>query len=96
MLPETVSVVGEKLVAVRLVKFALVAKRLVEVAEVEVEFTVVKLVMVLEALLTRMPPERVARPETVSEVKVPTDVREEFKTEAPRVAALKTWALLMV
>ena len=39
--------------------------------------------------------EREVLPETVSDPKVPTEVKEEFTTAAPSVVAFKTWALLI-
>ena len=60
-----------------------------EVAEVVVEFTIVKLVMVEVALLTKSPPLKVARPETVRPVKVPTLVNDELTTAEPRAVAVR-------
>ena len=87
---------GLKTEADRLVKAPLVAKRLVEVAFVVVPLTTVKFVMVDEALFTRMPPDKVDRPETVRADRVPTEVREEATTAAPRVVAESTWMLFTV
>ena len=74
-----------KTVAKRLVEEAVVAKKLVVVALVEVEFSAVKFWRVDEAS-DRKPPVRVERPETLSELRVPTLVREEAKTFEARVA----------
>ena len=87
---------GLKTDADRLVKFALVAKRLVEVALVVVAETTVKFVMVEEAAFARIPPVKVERPETVREDRVPTEVREEATTAAPKVVAESTCTLFTV
>ena len=47
------------------------------VALVEVELTIIRLVMVEVALLASIPPVRVERPETVREVRVPIEVKLE-------------------
>ena len=69
-----------RLVEVAPVKTALVEKRFVEVAFVLVAFQSERLVTVLEALLTRMPPVSVARPVTES---VPVAVIVPPKNEEP-------------
>ena len=91
----TEMLVGEKVPVVRVVKLALVAKRLVEVAAVVVERTTERLVMVEVPAEVRIPPERVERPVTVSDESVPTLVSDEASTDAPKVVAFKTWALLI-
>ena len=70
--------------------------RTVVVALVEVALPKTRLVMVEVALLARMPPDKVDRPETESEVSVPTDVRDDAVTPEPSVVALSTLVPLML
>ena len=93
--PDTERLDGEKLVATRSVKRARVEKRVVEVALVDVELVELRLVIVEEAPLERIFP-KVPRPVTVTEPRVPTEVREEPTTEEPRAVEERTVAPLMV
>ena len=74
----------------------LVMAKLVVVALVEVLFTIVKLVMVEVALLTRIPPLKVERPETPRADKVPTLVSEEAVTPEARVLPDKVSAAAVI
>ena len=75
---------------------AVVVKKFVVVALVVVELpTITKLPLTVEEAPERKPPVKVERPETVNEVRVLTEVREEAEIPAPRVFPLRTEAPLI-
>lgn len=75
---------------------AVVANRFVDVADVEVEFPViVSPPLIVEEAEDMNPLVRVDNPETVSEPRVPREVRDELTTVEPRVVAESIEALLI-